>query len=74
MKKYPPTDAGGVAKVAALREEEVNLCRRRIRSLFSAGAPVHAIDMPDANHFLFITEEALVLSEVRTFLERLPSN
>lgn len=72
MKKYPPTDAEGVAKVAAVREVELKLSRRRIRSLFSAGAPVHVIDMPGANHFLFISDEAFVLSEVRAFLKRLP--
>ena len=72
MKKYPPTDAEGVAKVAAVREVELKLSRRRIRSLFSADAPVHVIDMPGANHFLFISDEAFVLSEVRAFLKRLP--
>jgi hypothetical protein len=45
VKKYPPTDAEGVAKVAAVREVELKLSRRRIRSLFSADAPVHVIDI-----------------------------
>jgi hypothetical protein len=30
--------------------------------------------MPGANHFLFISDEAFVLSEVRAFLKRLPSD
>lgn len=74
MKKYPPTDAAGVAKVAALREAELNLSRRRSRGVLSADAPVHVIDMPGANHFLFISDEAFVLSEVQAFLKRLPSD
>jgi hypothetical protein len=32
------------------------------------------IEMQDANHFVFIRDEAFVLSEVRAFLKRLPSN
>jgi pimeloyl-ACP methyl ester carboxylesterase len=74
MKKYPPTDAEGVRRVAALREAEVNLSRQRVRNLFTAAAPVQVIEMPGANHFVFISEEGFVLTQVRAFLQRLPSN
>ena len=73
MKKYPPTDAEGVAKVAALREVEMKLGRQRVRSLFTAASPVQVIEMPGANDFLFISDAAFILSEVRAFLKRLPS-
>jgi non-heme chloroperoxidase len=74
MKKYPPADAQGVARVATVREAELKLCRQRVRSLFTADAPIQVIEMPGANHHLFISDEAFVLSEVRAFLKRLPSN
>jgi pimeloyl-ACP methyl ester carboxylesterase len=74
MKTYPPTDAEGTAAIARLREVEVKLSRQRVRSLLSGDAPVHVIDMQNANHFLFMTDEAFVLDEVRTFLKRLPSD
>jgi pimeloyl-ACP methyl ester carboxylesterase len=72
MKKYPPTDAEGVRKVAAVRVAELNLGRQRVRNLFTAAAPVQVIEMQGANHFVFIRDEAFVLSEVREFLKRLP--
>ena len=74
MKKYPPTDAQGVAAVAAVRAAEVKLSQQRVRSLFTAEAPVEAIEMPGVNHYVFISDEGFVLDEVRAFLKRLPSN
>jgi pimeloyl-ACP methyl ester carboxylesterase len=74
MKKYPPTDAAGVAAVAKVREVELKLGRQRVRSLFNADAPVQVIEMQATNHFLFMSDEAFVLGEVRAFLKRLPSN
>ena len=72
MKKYPPTDAEGVRKLAAVREAELKLGRQRVRNLFTADAPVQVIEMQGANHFVFIHDETFVLSEVRAFLKRLP--
>jgi pimeloyl-ACP methyl ester carboxylesterase len=74
IKKYPPTNAQGVAAIAAVRAAELKLAQQRIRNLLTANAPVHVIEMPGANHHVFLSDEAFVLNELRAFLERLPSN
>jgi hypothetical protein len=74
IRKYPPTDAQDVAALVAVRDVELKLGRQRIRNLFTAEAPVQVIEMPGANHYIFLTDEAFVLNELRAFLERLPSH
>ena len=67
-------NAQGVAVIAAVRAAEVKMSQQRVRNLLTADAPVHAIEMPGANHYVFLADGAFVLNEVRSFLERLPSN
>ena len=72
IKKYPPKDARDRAAIEAVYKANVGYTRRRVQSLLTANAPVHVIEMPGANHYVFITNEAVVLRELRAFLEGLP--
>jgi non-heme chloroperoxidase len=72
IKKYAPKDVGERAAMVAVYRADASYSRRRTQSLLTANAPVHVIEMPGANHHVFITNEADVLLELRAFLGGLP--
>jgi hypothetical protein len=72
IQKYAPNDARDRAAIEAVYRAGVSYTRRRMQSLLTANAPVQIIEMPGANHHVFITNEAAVLRESRAFLEGLP--
>ena len=72
IKKYAPKDAEKRAAMAAVYTADASFSRLRMQNLLTANAPVHVIEMPGANHYVFITNEADVLRELRAFLGGLP--
>ncbi len=72
LKKDPPKEARDRAAIEAVFRANVSYTRRRMQGLLTANAPVHVIEMPGANHYVFITNEADVLRELGAFLGGLP--
>jgi non-heme chloroperoxidase len=50
----------------------VGMARNRIRRIGRAAGGARTVDLWGANHFVFLSDEAEVLREMRAFLERLP--
>ena len=72
IQKYAPKDARDRAAIEAVYKANASYSRRRMQSLLTANAPVRIIEMPGANHHVFITNEAEVLRELGAFLRGLP--
>jgi hypothetical protein len=72
IQKYAPKDASDRAAIEAVYRANASYSRRRMQSLLTANAAVRIIEMPGANHHVFITNEAEVLRELEAFLGGLP--
>jgi pimeloyl-ACP methyl ester carboxylesterase len=70
--KYTPKDAAERAAMQAVYEANASYTRKRMQNLLNANASVRLLEMPGANHHLFITNEAEVLAAVGAFLQGLP--
>ena len=67
-------DTQGRAALGAIHAWQVEATQRRIRNLLTAAAPARVIEMPAANHYVFLSNEAYVLQELRAFLDGLPTH
>ena len=69
--QYPTNDPQERAAIEAAYTADASWTNRRMQSLRSAQADVHVFQLPGANHYLFISNEADVLRELRAFLATL---
>ena len=65
------TDQSELTIVAAVFGWQVGMIRNRIKRIESAAGGAIVIDLWGANHFVFLSNEAEVLAEIRTFMSRL---
>ena len=65
---YEPKDAEERAAIEACNAATEAYFDRWKKSLQKAAASVRIVDVPEANHFLFLSHEADVLREVRAFV------
>ena len=65
------TDQAELTIVAAVFGWQVGMIRNRIKRIESAAGGAHVIDLWDANHFVFLSNETEVLKEIRTFMSGL---
>jgi pimeloyl-ACP methyl ester carboxylesterase len=72
MQRYHPKTDYERAAIEAVRDADVNWNRRRLSNLQNAIAPVRIAELPGANHYVFLSNEADVLRELRAFLAGLP--
>jgi hypothetical protein len=68
MQQYHLTESGDRAAVAAYYAAEAKITDARIEAVKSAPGGAHVVFLPGANHYLFISNEAEVVSELRSFL------
>ena len=66
--QYPTHDPQERAAIEAAYGADADWTNRRIKSVQSAGVGAHVVKLPGANHYLFISNEADVLRELRAFL------
>jgi non-heme chloroperoxidase len=71
MQQYHLTESGDRAAVAAYYAAEAKITDARIENLKSAPGGARVVVLRGANHYLFISNEADVLGELRSFLARL---
>jgi pimeloyl-ACP methyl ester carboxylesterase len=71
MQQYHLTESGDRAAVAAYYAAETKITDARIENLKSAPGGARVVVLRGANHYLFISNEADVLGELRSFLARL---
>jgi pimeloyl-ACP methyl ester carboxylesterase len=71
LQQYPTNDAKERGAVEAVYAADASWIRRRIQSVRDAKASVRVIELPGANHYLFLSNEAEVLREMRIFVEGL---
>lgn len=69
--EYQPKDAQERAAKEAFDAATSAYVNRWKKNLQNAAAGVRTVDLPGANHYLFISNEADVLSELRAFMARL---
>jgi pimeloyl-ACP methyl ester carboxylesterase len=72
LQQYPPKDAQERVAIEAVYAADASWTNRRIQSVQSAGVGARVVKLPGANHYLFISNEAEVLREMRTFVRNLP--
>jgi non-heme chloroperoxidase len=72
FKTYQPKNAEDRAAIEEVYAAEASLTRRRMQNVLTANAPVRVVEMPGANHFVFLSNEAEVLHELRAFMAVLP--
>jgi len=65
------SDQAELTIVAAVFGWQVGMIRNRIKRIESAAGGAIVIDLWGANHFVFLSNEAEVLAEIRTFMSRL---
>ena len=66
--QYQPKDAQESAAVQAFDDATVAYVNRWKKNLQNAPGGVRIVNLPGANHYLFISNEADVLRELRTFM------
>jgi pimeloyl-ACP methyl ester carboxylesterase len=71
FKTYRPRNADERAAIEAVYGADAAFTRQRMQALLTANAPVHVVEMPGVNHYVFLTREAEVLQELRCFLSQL---
>lgn len=71
LKAYRPKNAEARGAIEAVYAADTAITRRRMQALLTADAPVHVIEMPGVNHYLFLAREAEVLQQLRAFIVRL---
>jgi pimeloyl-ACP methyl ester carboxylesterase len=68
FKTYQPKNAVERTAIEEVYAAEANFTRRRMQNVLTANAPVRVVEMPGANHFVFLSNEAEVLHELRAFM------
>jgi hypothetical protein len=68
MQQYQLKDAAERAAVEAMYAADANITNTRIKSIQSAAAGARVIKLPGANHYVFLSNEAYVLREMRDFV------
>ena len=71
MQQYHLTGSADRAAVTAYYAAQAKITDGRLENLKSAPGGAHVVILPGANHYLFISNEADVLRELRPFLARL---
>jgi len=71
--RYQPKDAQERAAIEEFDAATEVYDKRYKTSLLQAKGSVRIVDLPRADHYLFLSNEADVLREIRTFLATLPS-
>ncbi len=71
--RYQPKDAQERAAIEEFDAATEVYVKRYKTHLLKAKGGVRIVDLPQADHYLFLSNEADVLREVRTFLATLPS-
>jgi non-heme chloroperoxidase len=71
MQQYHLTESGDRAAVAAYYAAQAKVTDARIQNLKSGPGGARVVILPGANHYLFISNEADVLRELRSFLAEL---
>jgi pimeloyl-ACP methyl ester carboxylesterase len=66
---HPPTDPAERAEVAAYSSARQAFVDRWKEKLRHAPGAVRIVDLPDASHFVFISNESAVLRELRDFIK-----
>lgn len=74
LKTYRPKNDEERAAIEAVYAADTTFTRRRMQALLTANAPVHVIEMPGVNHYLFLTREAEVLQQLQGFLNQLSNS
>jgi non-heme chloroperoxidase len=68
MQQYHLTESGDRAAVLAYYVAQTKITDVRLENLKRAPGGTHVVILPGANHYLFISNEAEVLSELHSFL------
>jgi non-heme chloroperoxidase len=68
MEQYQLKDEAERAAVEAMYAADANITNRRIKSIQSSAGGARVIKLPGANHYVFLSNEAEVLREMRDFM------
>jgi non-heme chloroperoxidase len=69
--RYQPKDAKERAAIEEFDDATAVYGERNKKSLLNAKGGIHMVDLPQADHYLFLSNEADVLREMRAFLATL---
>lgn len=72
MKRYPPQTAEERAAMQRVFDADMAWARRSIERMKAGVPPARVVELPGANHYIFLSNEREVLQEIRHFVSGLP--